>query len=170
MIGGVPGGGNGDQPLAAIKFDHLAIVQHLVGCILLVEARVGARPDAFQRQRRAANNGRTGGFPQRAAGRRMIAVRMGAGNRGKRTAIQCIEDGLNVLVHVRAWIDHHQLIVANQIGLSSEICEWRRVACQQARNTSLQRLQFGVWLVHSWASATNEAIGLARQAAAANAG
>jgi len=100
----------------------------------------------------------------------MIAVGMGAGDCGERSAIKCFEDRLDMLVHVRAWIDHHHLVVANQIGLRSEIGERRRVARQEPGNSRLKGLEFGVWRVHSWASATNEAAGLAGQAASASAG
>src|SRR5262245_50768655 len=100
----------------------------------------------------------------------MIAVGVGAGDCSEGAAVERLDDRFDMLFHVGAGIDHHDLSFASKVGLRAKIGEGRRVTCQQPGNPRLKRLEYGVRRVHCRASATNQASGLAVQAALARAG
>src|SRR4051794_2045425 len=111
----------------AVDLEALAVFEYSIGCIVTVERSVGARPDRFQREHRTTDDRRTGPLRKRPRSRAVVAVGMGAHDRGDRAASNRLFEGLYVLGEVRPWIDNRDLALADQIGLRAEISERRRI-------------------------------------------
>ena len=104
------------QPVAV---EPLAVREHPVGRIIEIEGGVGARAVILDRQRRAADDRRAGRRGERAAGRAVVAMGVGAQDRRDPLARGRGEDGVDMLGEVRPGIDHRHLAGADDIGLGA---------------------------------------------------
>ena len=110
MVGGMARRRDRDDRLP-VDLDRLAVREHPVGRIIAVERRVGARADRFQRQRRAADDRRSGRARPAAAAAglwsRWVWVHMIAAT--GRPPIASIER-IDMLGQVRPGIDDRELV------------------------------------------------------------
>ena len=96
-----------------------------------VEGGVGARALVVERQRRATDNRRAGRFGQRARRRAVVAVGVGADDRGDALAFGGGEDRLDMVGQIGPRIDHRHLAGADDIGLRARIGEGRGIGGEQ---------------------------------------
>ena len=93
---------------------RLAVGEHPVGPVVEIEGGVGARAVILERQRRAADDRRARSPPASGAARRaVVAMGVGAEDRGDPLAGERGEDRVDMLGEVGPGIDHRDLACAD---------------------------------------------------------
>ena len=157
MVGRVPRRRNRDDRLA-VDLERLAVLKLAVGPIVAVERRIGARADRFQRQGSTADDRRACPLGQRPRRRAVIAVGVGAHDRGDRPAADRGLQRVEMLGQVRAGVDQRDFVRPEHIGLGPEVSERGRIVGEHAGDARLQLLQLGIRRVHLSAPATARAV------------
>ena len=140
VVGGVARCGHRSQrPVRPAQ--AVAVAQYLVGNIVAVERGIGARAVPFQRQRGAADDRGAGRRFQRGGGGGMIAVSVGAADRGHARLADRGQQRFKVGGVGRAGIDHrHHVRPADDVAFGPGIREIRRIGRQHAPHQRLDLL------------------------------
>lgn len=75
-------------------------------------------------------------------------MRVGAQDRGDRAVADRLDNGVDMLGAIGAWIDHRNLGPADDVGLRTRVCECRRIVSKDPRDPWLEVIKGLVIIVH----------------------